>query len=53
MNIKDCKDIIKCDLCGRPIPACKAIPMVNKINKNTITVCKECYKEFWGQRKEK
>lgn len=52
MNIKDCKDIIKCDLCGRPTPACQAQHIVNKVNKNTITICKECYKEFWGNKEE-
>lgn len=50
MKSEDCKKIIKCDFCGQLLPACKAHFLINKINKKTLTLCDNCYKEIWDDK---
>ncbi|NOW85556.1 ribosome-binding protein aMBF1 (putative translation factor) [Clostridium beijerinckii] len=40
---------IKCDLCEKTILYKNKIRMTNKINKNIIDICKECYDEFFNK----
>ncbi|ACQ51992.1 mszf55-1 [Clostridium botulinum] len=40
---------IKCDLCDKTIFYNSSIPMINKINKNTMDICKECFDEFFNK----
>ncbi|MBN3398125.1 mszf55-1 [Clostridium botulinum] len=38
-----------CDLCKKTIPYNSEITMKNKINKNTIDICRECFNEFFNK----
>lgn len=40
---------IKCDLCEKTILYKNKIRMTNKINKNTIDICKECFDEYFNK----
>lgn len=45
---------IQCDLCKKTILYKNKIRMNNKINKNTLDICEECYDEYFNkQDKEK
>jgi ribosome-binding protein aMBF1 (putative translation factor) len=39
----------QCDLCNKTISCDSKITMKNKINKNTIDICEECYNEFFNE----
>ena len=40
---------MKCDLCKKPMKYTEKTTMINKINKNIIDVCKECFNEFFNK----
>jgi ribosome-binding protein aMBF1 (putative translation factor) len=44
---------IKCDLCDKEMPYTDKITMVNKINKNIIDICEECFNYFFGKSNQR
>jgi ribosome-binding protein aMBF1 (putative translation factor) len=49
LEYSECKKKIQCDLCGKTIHCKDRITMKNKINKNTIDICEECFSEFFNK----
>ncbi|WP_271814207.1 mszf55-1 [Clostridium beijerinckii] len=44
---------IQCDLCKKTILYKNKIRMINKINKNTIDICEECFNEYFNKTDSK
>jgi hypothetical protein len=49
-DVENCEnEKIECDLCKTAILCKDKIKMKNKINQNTINICKECYNTFFNK----